>query len=436
MRDSERHGGRLGEGVLSPLFRDAGLLWRGDDRLTMEAVDLNEIAETVGTPVYVYNAEAVRRRYAELTAAFASVPHRVHYAVKANGNLAVLGLMRRLGTGADIVSGGELARCLRAGFAPSDIVFSGVGKTGLELAEAARLGLDSINVESLEELAALGRVAGALGRSVRVGIRFNPDVTADTHPYISTGQSGIKFGVPSDQVTEVVAALRAHPALELRTIAIHIGSQITSVDPYRRGAARLVELWAALREAGISSVTTLDIGGGLGIRYLEEEPPTPAQLAEAVVPATRPTGLRLHLEPGRYLIGSAGVLVTRVLYRKRAGGKVFLVTDAGMNDLVRPSRYGAYHHIVELVRRRGAEQVADVVGPVCETGDFLALDRPLPPIEAGDLVAVLGSGAYGFVMASSYNARPRPAEVMVEGGRFRVVRRRETVEELMAGETE
>jgi diaminopimelate decarboxylase len=402
----------------------------------MEAVDLNEIAEAVGTPAYVYNAEAIRRRHAELTAAFASVPHRIHYAVKANGNLAVLSLMRRLGTGADIVSGGELARCVRAGFAPADIVFSGVGKTGAELAEAAGLGLDSINVESVEELADLGRVAAALGRNVRVGIRFNPDVTAGTHPYISTGQSGIKFGVPCDQVADAVRVLRAHPALELRTVAIHIGSQITSVEPYRRGAGRLVELWTALREAGVSSITTLDIGGGLGIRYLDEEPPTPAQLAGAVVPSLRPTGLRLHLEPGRYLIGSAGVLVTRVLYRKLAGGKVFLVTDAGMNDLVRPSRYGAYHHIVELVRRRGPEQVADVVGPVCETGDFLALDRSLPPIQAGDHVAVLGGGAYGFVMASSYNARPRPPEVMVEGGGFRVIRRRETVEELMTGETE
>jgi len=417
------------------LLADAGLSRTPAGRLRVAQAELEDIARAVGTPAYVYNAEVMRRRYAELDQAFAAVPHRIHYAVKANANLAVLRLFRDLGAGADIVSIGEGARCLAAGFNPVDLVFSGVGKTAEELEQAARLDLGSINVESLEELDTLGGIASRLARTVRIGIRFNPDVTADTHPYISTGQSGIKFGIPADQVADAVALVRAHPRLELVTIAIHIGSQILDVGPYQDGARRLVDLLTAVRLAGVTTIRSVDLGGGLGIRYDDESPPGAADLAAAVLPLLRPLGLAIHLEPGRFLVGSAGLLLTRVSYRKQSGGKVFVVVDAGMTELVRPSRYGAYHHIVEVDERTGPETQADVVGPVCETGDFLAIDRPLPPLVPGDLLAVLGAGAYGFVMGSTYNGRPRPPEVLVEGNRWRVVRRRETIEELYAGES-
>jgi diaminopimelate decarboxylase len=406
-----------------------------DGHLLASGIRLGEIAAALGTPAYVYNAEVMRARYAELDEAFAAVPHRIHYAVKANANLAVLRFFRDLGAGADIVSIGEGARCLAAGFAPGDLVFSGVGKTSAELEHAARLDLGSINVESLEELDTLGKIAIGLGKRVRFGIRFNPDVTADTHPYISTGQSGIKFGVPADQVAEAVALVRGHPSLELVTIAIHIGSQILDLEPFRDGARRLADLVTAVRLAGVESLRSVDLGGGVGIRYADETPPSAADFAAAVRPVLAPLGLSIHLEPGRFLVGSAGCLLTRVTYRKQSGGKVFVVVDAGMTELVRPSRYGAYHHIVEVVERPGAAMPADVVGPVCETGDFLAIDRPLPPIAPGDLLAVLGAGAYGFVMGSTYNARPRPPEVLVTGDRWQVVRRRETIEELFTGES-
>lgn len=425
-----------GQGVREDhLLADGGLSRPPAGGLRVAQLDLEEVAGAVGTPVYVYNAEVMRQRYAELDQAFAGVPHRIHYAVKANANLAVLRLFRDLGAGADIVSIGEGARCLAAGFAPGDVVFSGVGKTIEELDQAARLGLGSINVESLEELECLGGIASRLSHPLRVGIRFNPDVTAETHPYISTGQSGIKFGVPADQLADAVALARSHPGLELVTIAIHIGSQILDVAPYQAGARRLADLVTAARVAGVTTLRSVDLGGGLGIRYAGESPPSAADLAAAVLPELAPLGLTIHLEPGRFLAGSAGLLLTRVIYRKLSGGKVFVVVDAGMTELVRPSRYGAYHHIVEVNPAGGPEAPVDVVGPVCETGDFLAIDRLLPPTAPGQLLAVLGAGAYGAVMGSTYNARPRPPEVMVEGNRWRVVRRRETIEELYAGES-
>lgn len=431
----------MGQGVLtgpatiSPaLLPDAGLDRGPDGALRLLGVDLHVIAAEVGTPAYVYSADLMQARYRELSAAFAAVPHRIHYAVKANGNLAVLQVFARLGAGADIVSVGELARCRLAGFPAERIVFSGVGKTPEELEEAAGAGLGSINVESLEELAQLGAIATRRGLTVRVGVRFNPDVSAGAHPYISTGASGIKFGVPADQVAEAARIVQAHPGLDLVTVALHIGSQILEVAPFRAAAECLVDLVGQVRAAGITTLRAVDLGGGLGIRYADEEPPTPATFAAAVLPVLAPLGLTVHLEPGRYLVGNAGLLLTRVIYRKDAAGKVFAVVDAGMTELVRPSRYGAYHHIEPAVVRAGAPEVVDVVGPVCETGDFLALERPLPPLVAGDLLAVLGAGAYGFVMGSTYNARPRPPEVLVSGGRWQVVRPRETVPSLTAGE--
>lgn len=431
----------MGQGLLNgaatadveALLADAGLE-RRDGSLVMAGVPLSAIADAVGTPVYVYNAEAIRARYAELDAALAAVPHRICYAVKANGNLAVLRVLRDLGAGADIVSAGELGRALAAGFSAERIVFSGVGKSAEELRVAVEAGIGHINVESAEELELLGVVAAECRRRVSVGIRVNPDVTTETHPYISTSKSGIKFGIPTDQVLPAARFIASHPQLELTSIAMHLGSQLTDTAPFQEGIRRLLALVGEVRSAGIATLRVLDVGGGLGIRYGAEAPMDPAAFAAAIVPLVAGTGLTLYVEPGRFLVGSAGVMLTSVLYRKHSGGKSFVIVDAGMNDLVRPSHYHAYHEIVELESAGRAVAPADVVGPVCETGDFLALDRPLPALERGERLAVLGAGAYGFVMASNYNTRRRPPEVIVQGGRFAVARPREEPDELFRGE--
>ena len=424
----------MGQGVLTDSrFADAGLE-RRDGALLVAGVPLADIARQVGTPVYVYNAGAIRERYRALDAALAGVPHRICYAVKANSTLAVLRLLRDLGAGADIVSGGEMARALAAGFPAERIVFSGVGKAAAELREAVRARLGHLNVESVEELHRLAAIAEEERADVAVGIRVNPDVTTETHPYISTGKSGIKFGVPVDQVPAAADFIAAHPRLRLTTLAMHLGSQLSDTDPFRQGIARLLELAARLRADGRHAIEVLDIGGGLGIRYLHEQAMDPERFAAAVVPLLAPSGYTVYLEPGRFLVGSAGVLVTEVLYRKHSGGKEFVVVDAGMNDLVRPSHYQAYHEIVAVEGGERPTIRADVVGPVCETGDFLALDREVPDVAAGEHLAVLGAGAYGFVMASNYNSRPRAAEVMVDGERWWLARARETVEQLYQGE--
>jgi diaminopimelate decarboxylase len=424
----------VGQGVLTDArFADAGLT-RNGAALYLGGVALTTIAEQVGTPVYVYNAEAIRERYRSLDTALAGVPHRICYAVKANSTLAVLRILRDLGAGADIVSAGEMSRALAAGFAPERIVFSGVGKAAAELRQAVRARLGHLNVESVEELHRLGAIAEEERIDVAVGIRVNPDVTTDTHPYISTGKSGIKFGVPVDQVMGAAAFIAGHPRLRLTTLAMHLGSQLSDTEPFRQGIGHLLELAERLRATGAHAIRVVDIGGGMGIRYADELPMDPATFAEAVVPLLAPTGYTAYLEPGRFLVGSAGVLLTEVLYRKHSGGKEFVVVDAGMNDLVRPSHYQAYHEIVELEASERPTVRADVVGPVCETGDFLALGRTLPDVAAGERLAVLGAGAYGFVMASNYNSRPRPAEVVVDGERWWVARPRETVEGLFATE--
>jgi diaminopimelate decarboxylase len=424
----------VGQGVLTDSrFADAGLERRGG-ALLVAGVSLADIAREVGTPVYVYNAAAIRQRYRALDAALADVPHRICYAVKANSTLAVLRLLRDLGAGADIVSGGEMARALAAGFPPERIVFSGVGKATAELRQAVRARLGHLNVESVEELHRLAAIAEEERADVAVGIRVNPDVTTETHPYISTGKSGIKFGVPVDQVPAAAALIAAHPRLRLTTLAMHLGSQLSDTDPFRQGIARLLDLAAGLRADGRHAIQVLDIGGGLGIRYHHEQAMDPGRFAAAVAPLLAPSGYTVYLEPGRFLVGSAGVLLTEVLYRKHSGGKEFVVVDAGMNDLVRPSHYQAYHEIVALEGGERPSIRADVVGPVCETGDFLALDREVPDVVAGEHLAVLGAGAYGFVMASNYNSRPRAAEVMVDGERWWLARARETVEQLYQGE--
>jgi diaminopimelate decarboxylase len=420
-------------GRLLDLFSEAGLSRNGRS-LLLSDVSLTEIANRVGTPAFVYNAESIRARYRALDSALSPIPHRICFAVKANGNLAVLRILQELGAGADIVSSGELARALAAGFTPERIVFSGVGKTAEELRTAVTTSVGYLNVESREELELLGRIADGENAQVKVGIRVNPGVTTDTHPYISTGRSGIKFGLPTDQVVSAAEYIMRHPRLELTSLAMHLGSQLVDTEPFLEGISRLVELIERLRQAGVSTLRVIDIGGGLGIRYAEERSIDPEEFAAAVVPALAPTGLTAYLEPGRFLVGSAGVLLTRVLYRKHSGGKEFVVVDAGMNDLVRPSHYQAYHEIVELEERGRPPGRADVVGPVCETGDFLALDRMLPGLVAGDALAVLGAGAYGFVMASNYNSRPRPAEVIVDDGRWWVARPRELTEDLFKSE--
>jgi diaminopimelate decarboxylase len=423
----------VGQSVLGHLLADGGLR-RDGHTLVMADVPLTEIAEAVGTPTYVYNAAAIRERFDQLDAVLAAVPHRICFAVKANSNLGVLRVLCERGAGADIVSAGEMQRALAAGFPAERIVFSGVGKTPAELRAAVRAGVGHINVESREELELLGRIADEEAAAVRVCIRVNPDVTAETHPYISTGKSGIKFGVPVDQVVAAAESAARHPRLELSGIAMHLGSQLTDPAPFRLGIHRLLGLLAEIRALGIDTIRTIDIGGGLGIRYAGDAGLDPAEFAETVVPLLRAEGLTVYVEPGRFLVGSAGVLLTSVLYRKHSGGKEFVIVDAGMNDLVRPSHYNAYHEIVELeAAGRPALQV-DIVGPVCETGDFLALDRCLSDVRAGERLAVLGAGAYGFVMASNYNSRPLPAEVLVDAGVFRVVRPRQELSELFETE--
>ena len=433
-------GGSGGNGTGGPLkdlkllFLDAGLARMGKG-LELGGVPLGEIAERVGTPAYVYNADVVREQYRALDESFAEVPHKICYAIKANSNLSLLRVLRDLGAGADIVSGGEMRRALAAGFPPERIVFSGVGKTPAELQAAVEAGIGHVHLESVEEMSELGEIAGLHSSRMRVGIRVNPDVTAKTHPFISTGQGGIKFGVPFDQVLELAKAIHRHPWLELDTVAMHLGSQLLDAGPYREGVEKLLGLIGRMRAAGIDTIRSMDIGGGLGIRYQNESPLDPRSVAQAVIPMVKESGLTIVLEPGRFLVGSAGILLTSVLSRKHSGGKDLVIVDAGMNDLVRPSHYGAYHAITEVDEQGRVPLRMDVVGPVCETGDFLALDRELPGLQRGDLLAVLGAGAYGFVMSSTYNTRPRPAEVLVDGGRWAVVRPRIREDEIFAQES-
>jgi diaminopimelate decarboxylase len=403
----------------------------------MRGIPLADIAEQVGTPAYVYDAATIRSRYRSLDAAFVlggkPVAHCICYAIKANSNLAVLRLLAGLGAGADIVSGGEMLRALAAGFPPESIVFSGVGKTDDELLAAIMAGVGHINVESLAELRRLAVLTDVHDRNVTLGIRINPDVTAETHPYISTGKGGLKFGIPCDQFDEALAIIDEVPRLRLAAIAMHIGSQLLASDPYYAGVKRMLELLGVARTAG-HAPDRLDIGGGLGIRYRDETPLEPADWIAPLLPMLRDSGCMVLIAPGRYLVGSAGVLLTRVVYRKHSGGRDIAVVDAGMNDLVRPALYKAWHEIVPVQSSLADPVRLDVVGPVCETGDFLALDREMAPVAAGDLLAVLGAGAYGFAMSSNYNSRARAVEVLVDDGRWAVVRPRERLTDLFRDE--
>ncbi len=406
---------------------------RAQGTLSCEGVPLDAIADAVGTPAYVYSASTVRDRYRRLDSALAPLPHRVHYTLKANSNAAILRVLRELGAGVDVVSGGELFRALRAGFRGADIIFGGVGKSERELREALQAGVMLINAESEAEVRLVDRIAGELGVRAPVGLRVNPEVTVDSsHRYIKTGEKGAKFGIPFDEVQGVARVVASLPNCDLVGLDMHIGSQLFRLDPYLDGTERLVGLLEQLRADGIDTLRYLDIGGGLGVAYDDEQTPDLQRFVRALVPRVEPTGLTLLMEPGRFIVGNCGVLLTRVLYRKHSGGRDFLVTDAGMTELLRPSHYDAYHKI-EPVRAAvgGGRMKADVVGPVCESGDFLALDREMDEAVAGDRLAVYDVGAYGYVMASNYNTRPRGVEVLVDGDRYAIVTARERYEDLV-----
>lgn len=401
--------------------------------LYCEGVALAAIARELGTPTYVYSSAALTANYRAYAAALADTDHLICYAVKANSNLAVLNLLARLGSGFDIVSGGELARVLAAGGDPAKVVFSGVGKSAAEMAEALRAGIHCFNVESTAELERLNTVADSLGLRAPVSLRVNPDIDAGTHPYIATGLSENKFGLPIAAARTCYARARALPHIDILGVDCHIGSQLTSLAPFAAALERVLLLVAELRADGIA-LHHLDLGGGLGVRYRDETPPAPADYVATLRRRTDVLGLTLILEPGRSLVADAGLLLTRIEYLKDNGDKHFAIIDAAMNDLVRPALYDAWMAI-EPVRPRDdlPERRYDVVGPVCETGDFLGRDRPLR-LAVDDLLCVRGAGAYGFTMSSNYNSRPRAAEVMVVGDRFHLVRERETVAELMRGE--
>ena len=404
-----------------------------DSRLHAEDVPVADIAATVGTPCYIYSRATIERHWRAFDQAFGQHPHLVCYAVKANSNLAVLNVLARLGSGFDIVSGGELERVLAAGGDPGKIVFSGVGKRRDELERALEINIRCFNVESEAELALLERVAAERGQRAPVSLRINPDVDADTHPYISTGLKQNKFGIEVERALAVYARAAASPHLEVVGVDCHIGSQLTRVAPFVDALERVLALVGRLEAQGIA-IRHLDLGGGLGIRYRDEEPPLPAEHAAALLERLRDRPHEILIEPGRAIVGNAGILVTRVELLKQGDEKSFAVVDAAMNDLLRPALYSAWQAIIPVEPRAvGEPHRYDVVGPICETGDFLGKDRELN-IEPGDLLAVRSAGAYGFAMSSNYNSRPRAAEVMVDGGRFQVVRQRETVAELYAGE--
>ena len=416
--------GRLGKGVLKSGFPRV----RGE--LHCEGVPLSRIAAAAGTPVYVYSADTIRDRYRRLDDALAGVPHRLHYTLKANSNRAILRIVRELGAGADVVSGGELERAIRAGFAPEHIVFGGVGKTPSEIRQALTAGVMLLNIESEQELVLVDEIARELNCTAPIAIRVNPEIALEAaHDYIKTGERGSKFGIQYGDVLAVAALALGREHVRLVGLDMHLGSQLSRIEPYRVGTERLIALCDELRNLGANELTYLDIGGGLGVRYDTEQPPDLAVFRKMLVPMVRSSGMSLIMEPGRFVIGNAGTLVSTVLYRKTSGGKEYVIADAGMTELLRPSHYGAFHRIEAVVDRPG-RITADVVGPICESGDFLALDRSIVDLQADELLAVFDTGAYGYVMASNYNSRPRAAEVLVDGDRFAVVTSRESSADL------
>lgn len=405
-----------------------------DGKLFAEEVSVTELAQKYGTPLYIYSAATFRRHFEAFDSAFNGLNHLTCYSVKANSNLSVLKLLGEMGAGMDVVSGGELFRALKAGITPEKIVYSGVGKRDDEIREALTAGILMFNVESMAELVKINEVAADMGKVASISIRINPDVDPQTHPYISTGMKKNKFGLDIEHSLEAYKL-----ALELENVKpvgmdCHIGSQLTSIDPFLEALDKLLAFYEKLKELGVD-VKYLDLGGGLGINYDdEEEPPHPEEFGKALAAKLSELPLTVILEPGRVIAGNAGVMITEVVYTKSNPTKNFLIIDGGMNDLVRPSLYGSYHRIAEVEQQEREIKEFDVVGPICESSDFLARDRELPEVEAGERLVVYSAGAYGFTMASNYNSRPRACELIVDGGTVAVARKRETYEDLIANE--
>jgi diaminopimelate decarboxylase len=402
------------------------------DGLVCDGVSVRAIAAAVGTPVYIYSANAIRDAYRSIDSAFASYPHAIHYALKANSTLALVRLLRSLGSKADANSGGEVEVALRAGFAARDIVFTGVGKTREEHELAIAHGVGTINAESAGELDRLAATARALGTDARVALRVNPDIDAKSHPNISTGLKSNKFGVPLQEARQIYRDRRALQGIRFVGVHIHIGSQITTAEPLRRAAAALVSLALELRSDGVT-LEHVDLGGGLGIAYEGRPLITATEYADAVLPELQRAGIPVVLEPGRAIVGHSGALVSQVVDTKRyPDGRQFAVLDAGMTELMRPALYGSFHRILPVVPRQGDAQRLDIVGPICESSDVFARERDIEPLQVDDLVAILDTGAYGAVMASNYNRRMLAAEVLVDDGKWQVIRRRQTLDDVLA----
>ncbi len=406
--------------------------YKGNE-LHAEEVPLKEIVARVGSPVYVYSHATLTRHFTAFDEAFAGVPHTICYSVKANSTQAVLRTFITLGGGADIVSGGELYRALQAGVDPKKVVYSGVGKKDDEIEYALNTGILMFNVESEQELTRISEIASRMGKKAGIAIRVNPDVDPQTHPYITTGLKNAKFGITIDRAMAEYARAKTLPGIDVIGIDMHIGSQLTKVTPFVDSIEKLKTMIANLRGQGID-LQYFDCGGGLGIQYSTEEPPLPADYGKEIVAATKELGMHLLFEPGRNIVGNAGILVAKCLFTKERDEKNFIMIDAGMNDLARPALYGSFHGVQPVVKDQDGMIVADIVGPICESGDFLVKDREVPMFRQGDLMAFMSAGAYGFAMSSTYNSRPRVAEVMVKGNQFEVVRERETVEDLIRGE--
>ena len=404
-----------------------------NDELWCEEVPVAQIAKEVGAPFYLYSHRTLNNHFKVFDESFTALPHIVCFAAKANSNLSILRIFARLGGGVDIVSGGELYRALKAGVDPRKVVYSGVGKKNEEIEYALTNNILMFNVESSQELLAINACAGKMGKKAGIALRINPDVDPETHPYISTGLKENKFGMDVETALNQYRLAKAFGNIEIIGVSCHIGSQITRISPFLDALGRVKNLISLLRADGIA-VKYLDLGGGLGIRYNQEEPPYPSEYATVLVSAAKELDCTFILEPGRVIVGNAGVLVTKVLYTKSNNDKNFIIVDAGMNDLIRPSLYNSYHQIQPVTKKNRGEITADVVGPICESGDYLAKERRLPMFERDDLMAVMSAGAYGFTMSSNYNSRPRVAEVLVRDDRFYVVRKREDFADLVRGE--
>jgi diaminopimelate decarboxylase len=406
--------------------------YEGKD-LWCEELPIRDIVAQVGTPLYIYSHRTLRNHFRVFDDAFSQIPHMTCFSVKSNSNIAILRIFIRAGGGVDIVSGGELYRALQAGADPKKVVYSGVGKKVEEIEYALASNILMFNVESFQELEVINACAARMKRHAGIALRVNPDVDPETHPYISTGLKENKFGINVEKSLETYLKASQLKSLDIKGISCHIGSQLTKLSPFVEALDRLKKLYGHLQDAGFN-IRYLDLGGGLGITYNDETPPHPSEYADAIISASRDISCAFIFEPGRVIVGNAGILVAKVLYTKANEDKNFIIVDAGMNDLLRPSLYKSYHHIQEVRKTKRKEIVADIVGPICESGDYLAKERRLPRFERDDLMAVMSAGAYGFTMASNYNSRPRAAEVLVAGDKWHIIRKREDYRDLVRGE--